>query len=469
VSPETAPRYRFGPRDRRGLVLGLRTGQVVALAVAGAVAVGLVRSVRGGLGVALALVALGIIAAVCGIPVRGRSIDEWLPTASRFVADVALRRKTSVVREHPSVGAPAGPGPFSLLEVTDVESEEIRGAFGAVHDRRRGTWTAVLSLGTEQFALLAEEERIRRVAAWAGVLAAVAGHAGGIHRLQWIERTLPDRGERFQLHLDEFGVAAGDETDSAPSARRSYASLLNTEASASLRHELFLACTVRANGDARAILAAEVAHLDERCRAAALPVDGVLSSGGISSLIRRSFDASPSAAPASWPWPMALDASWSSVRTDATVHATYWIAEWPRTDVSSDFLLPLIVGSGERRTITVTMSPIPPVRAQRRAEHARTSSSADAELRRRHGITTSARRAREFDAVARRENELAEGHAAFRFSGYVTVTSTGTGELERSCARIEQAAALSRVELRRLFGAQAEALAYGLPIGRGCA
>ena len=38
------------------------------------------------------------------------------------------------------------------------------------------------------------------------------------------------------------------------------------------------------------------------------------------------------------PWPMAMEESWSAVRVDGMVHATFWVAEWPRTEVRSDFL-----------------------------------------------------------------------------------------------------------------------------------
>ena len=199
-----------------------------------------------------------------------------------------------------------------------------------------------------------------------------------------------------------------------------------------------------------------------------IPVDGVLSCRRLAALVRRGFDELPSPPAAAWPWPVAAEVSWSAVRTDGTWHATYWVAEWPRSDVSSDFLLPLLVGCEERRIGRVVMAAVPPQRAMRAAEHARTSTTADAELRRRHGFATSARRSREHEAVARREGELAEGHAAYRFSGYVTVTGRQRrSSSRRACARVEQAAALAAVELRRLYGAQGEALTFTLPTGKG--
>ena len=68
----------------------------------------------------------------------------------------------------------------------------------------------------------------------------------------------------------------------------------------------------------------------------------------------------------------------------------------------------------------------------------------------------------------RREHELAEGHGAFRFSAYITVSAPSPGGLEQACRRTEHAAALAGLDLRRLYGTQAEAFCCTLPVGRGC-
>jgi hypothetical protein len=70
--------------------------------------------------------------------------------------------------------------------------------------------------------------------------------------------------------------------------------------------------------------------------------------------------------------------------------------------------------------------------------------------------------------VLRREVELADGHAAFRFSGYVTVSAADPAALEPSCEALERAAAACHLELQRLYGNQAEAFCCSLPVGRGC-
>ncbi len=221
---------------------------------------------------------------------------------------------------------------------------------------------------------------------------------------------------------------------------------------------------------ADAVLARELASLERRLQEAGVRVEGALSLPALCQALRRGFEPGPPQGPAPRrPWPQRVTAGWSTAAVDRLAHRTYWVAEWPRSEVGPDFLLPLLLSAGERRAVSVVMAPVPVRLAVRAAEHARTSATADAELRARHGFALSARARRQAEAVVQREAELAAGHVAFRFSGYVSVTASDEAALERSCARVEQAAALSRLTLRRLDGHQGEALAVCLPVGRGCA
>jgi hypothetical protein len=251
------------------------------------------------------------------------------------------------------------------------------------------------------------------------------------------------------------------------------------------------------------VLLREVAALGRRLEEIDVDVDGALSPEQLYAIFRRPNEADPmltrsgmpspaspptvSASPigarspeqeqeqeqeqergrgASWPWPMSVESSWGYVRTDATFSATYWIAEWPRVEVGPDFLGPLLLGP-VRRTTAVVMEPLSPSQATRQVERARTADLADAELRRRGGFLSTARRESEAALVARRESELADGHASFRFSGYVTVTATSLALLDEACDGTEHAAGQARLELRRLYGEQERAFAYTLPLGRG--
>jgi len=143
------------------------------------------------------------------------------------------------------------------------------------------------------------------------------------------------------------------------------------------------------------------------------------------------------------------------------------VAQWPLTEVPPDFLVPLMLMVPSVRTVSVTMEAVDPRRAAREVEAALTSGAADDELRRRVGFLSTARRRRQAAGTAQREQEMADGHADVRFSGYVSVAAPGRTELEAACSEVEHAAAQARLDLRRLYGQQEEALTFTLPIGRG--
>ena len=173
------------------------------------------------------------------------------------------------------------------------------------------------------------------------------------------------------------------------------------------------------------------------------------------------------AAVAAHPWPMAVDAAWGCVRVDGTWHTTYWVAQWPRIDVGPDFLAPLLLLPDVRRSVAVTMEPVPPLVAARQAEQARLAVDADDELRRQGGYRITARRRRAQVGLVRREAELADGHADYRFAGYVTVTADDRTDLDEACRLVEQAAGQAGLVLRPCYGEQASAVAATLPFGTG--
>ena len=164
---------------------------------------------------------------------------------------------------------------------------------------------------------------------------------------------------------------------------------------------------------------------------------------------------------------MALDEQWRHVRTDSGVHAVYWIAEWPRFEIDPGFLQPVLLGGTARRTLSLTMTPVPTGRAMRDIRRARVEHAADAATRVRTGrMEDEAHRAEAAD-VARRESDLVAGHADLRFVGLLTVTADTEADLDAACVATEAAAAQGMCEVRRLAGQQAHAfLAGALPLAR---
>ena len=505
-SPRTMSRvrYRFAALERRGVIAGWRAGQVGAVAVGLVLAVLSVRSRPSLSGVFVAVVLVGASVVLAFWPIAGRTGEQWLPVVVRWAwagmtghrfqpapgpahgTTVALDRDTGgTVPRTVAVRPPHPPtSVFDGLHLTDGPAVDDGSGMGVVCDDRAHTVTAVLALRGHSFALLGPAEQDDRVAAWARVLASLARDGSAVHRVQWVETCLPDDGGAVRAHLRDHGVL----DDAAPAAR-SYRALLDEASPVTRRHRVLVAVSVHRGRSARAVrgaggglagalevLAREVVAVASTFESVDVGVDGVLDgpalSGALSEALRPAPDGvatTPDTGCGSGgPWPMGTEAGWDTVRTDGTWHATYWVAEWPRVDVHPDFLGPLLFAP-LRRTLSVVMEPVDPVRAARQVAQARTAGLADGELRRRNGFLTSARHTRERQSVDERDVELADGHAQFRYTGYLGVTADSRDELTGACAALEQAAGQARLEVRRLFGQQDGALLCLLPLGRGLA
>jgi hypothetical protein len=496
-------RYRFGPLERRGLIGSLRATQVIPMAVSLAVAVVLMRTLPGGAGVFAALGIVLAVAVICFWPLSGRSAEEWLPIAAAHVwrgangrhkqfsaAPTAGAQTSDSGRPEPAVALPEAAAGLELLPAP-FRGETV----GVVKDARARTYTAILAVRVTSFGLLDRAEQEGRQAGWGAVLSSLPREGTPVSRVQWVERTVPADGDEIGRYLGEAWDRDAAAIDALP--MRSYLDLVSAAPAVTRDHELFVCLQIdakkawrqikRAGGksgpDAAAseVLLRELEGLAERLGSADVQVIGALRPGMLASAIRVAFD--PWSRPglarlaAADPdregldegaaWPTGSETSWAIYRADGAIHATYWIASWPRTDVGAAFLSPLLLHAQVVRSIGVTIEPISPLRAIREVEASRTTDLADQELRGRFGFVETARRRRLSEATSRREEELADGHAAVRFAGYVTVSARTPEELERNCSEIEHAAQMARLELLRLYGQQEEAFTYTLPLCRG--
>jgi hypothetical protein len=133
------------------------------------------------------------------------------------------------------------------------------------------------------------------------------------------------------------------------------------------------------------------------------------------------------------------------------------------------FMSALLNPSGVVRTVAVSFEPLAPERSTREVEAAITRDRADREVRQRLGQGETARQRQAHEAALRREAELAAGHGEVRFSGFITVSGRDEDELRRGCQETLQHAAVARLDLRRMYGQQAEAFTFTLPLARGLA
>ncbi len=481
-------RFRFGHLAPGSALGGLAWRQLTVLVAGGVWFVLSLHLVGDAAGAGLGLAGAAVAAVSALVPFAGRTASEWAPV----VAGHTVRRITGRTRfraAEPQAGRVSGRNPRcdlpSHLKDVRIIGVPVNGdEVGAISDR--GGLVVVLRVDLAPFALLDVGDKQRRVAGWGSVLAQLGRAGSPVERIQWVERTAAQP-------VDEIGRYLG-EAVALPVSHRSVASymtLVDEAAPVSREHEVLLAVRVthrRAGRLARKagggdeglarVAIREASALVQQLSQMEVGVAGALTPRMLARAIRLGFDPEiitprgtadepEVGVSAGLPGPIATHEGWGLYRADGSLHVTYWVAEWPRTDVGCDVLMPLILAEDARRSVSVVMEPRDPARALKEAENARTQEVADEDLRDRAGFLTSARRRRQQEAISRREVELADGHGAYRFVGYVTVSAPSEDELEESCAAVEQAAQRAGCELRRLWGEQATAFAGTLPLCRG--
>jgi hypothetical protein len=485
--------YSFGPLERRGIFGGVRGGQVAALATGVLTAIIVLDRAPSAGGALIAMVACVVAAAAAFAPLGGRTVQEWAPVAVWF-AGRRLRRRHRF--RSPVVGAglllrgggelqPApAVAPQALRDVRIAAVDHRERAIGALSERTGRRLTAVLACRVAAFSLLDHEAQERRLARWGLVLSGSGGTA--IRRLQWIERTAPAQG-------DELARWVHSERDPAVPLRgtamiESYLELISSSTRVTQEHEVLLAVQVdgrRVRERGRDAVARALVEQTERVaqglEAAEVTVLGALSPGQLARALRTAFDPFARAELATLEaadrerdglseanaWPLGAREAWDHYRSDGAVHATYWIGAWPRINVSPMFMDALLGHSGAVRSVAVTFEPLATDRSTREIEAAVTRDRADRELRARFGQSETARQRQAAEATMRREAELAAGHGEVRLSGFVTVSGRDREDLHRACGEVLEHAARARLELHRLYGQQAEAFAFTLPLCRG--
>jgi hypothetical protein len=430
-------------------------------------------------------------------PIGRRTAGEWAPVAGSY----AVRRLSGRVRfrsraplngsaatglhlRRPVLGraTPDPPPSFRGLRISEAAYRDR--TVGILTSARGRRSVAVLACRVIAFTLLDVAAQERRLSRWGLVLSGAAGTP--ISRIQWVERTAPAQG-------DELARWVAAERDPAVPLRGtpmidSYLELIGTTTKVTQEHEILVAIEV----DARRVrdrgkdaplqaLIEQTERVAQGLEAAEVTVLGALSPSQLSRALRTAFDpyarselaALETADPQhgqlaeAAAWPLGAREAWDHYHSDGALHATYWIGGWPRVDVSPMFMDALLGRSSAVRTVAVTFEPLPPERSTREVEAAVTRDHADRQLRHRFGQSETARQRQATEATARREVELAAGHGEVRLAGFVTVTGRDADDLRRACAEVHEHAARARLELHRMYGQQADAFTFTLPLCRG--
>jgi hypothetical protein len=498
---EQARTFRFSPLDRTGLLLGL-SGVQCALVAAGIFASGLL--LDAGAPFLVVLAPTVALSAASFVRWNARPVHEWAPVIARFAfLRVGGRRRWNapipLLTGSPVDGRREPALPPFLRGLTIVDAGPVTWSpssrhvgVGVIRDRARGTVAGIIPVHGREFSLLERGEQERLLHLWGDALAGFCAERGRVSRVQVTEWAAPaGLGEHERFMANHAGVVRNE------AALESYRELLSEAGPMTVAHEVLVTVTVDprrvSNGRARAgtehdgvvqALLEELRLVSMRLEAATLVVGAPLSPPQIAEALRLRLD------PACRPQfetrsaslaelvglvsrysavPLAALINWDHLRTDGSLHRTYWVAEWPRLDVGPNWLEPLLLHGAGVRTFSLHYEPVPPSRAQRRIDRDSTRLAADEEQRARAGFRIGARHRRAQTAVAEREAELVAGYAELEYAGFVTVTAPDEDALAIACASYEQAAAQAGLELRALDGRHDLGVVCALPLGRGLA
>ena len=102
-------------------------------------------------------------------------------------------------------------------------------------------------------------------------------------------------------------------------------------------------------------------------RSADLAPSGWLTPGQIAVILRSAYDPAIAATlerhgqlgqSLATAGPVAVNESWSRLRTDSAHHAVLWVSEWPRSLVYPGFLSPVLLSTGIQRSFSLLCTPL---------------------------------------------------------------------------------------------------------------
>lgn len=405
--------------------------------------------------------------------VRPRGRAPHPQRSPRISADDRRRRKlgTRAVESPAPEQLPPELGRLRF-EATTLDGSEA----GLVAERvgRRRLLTAVVSVtGGDRFVFSGPDEQAAQISQWGEVLKSMAAEGPGLRRLQWVERATPQP----STVQSDWSTAAMDQVSTEE--WDDYQSLHASIGTAAIHHDVYLGAQVEtetSGADALSEATSELAQLCEHLVAIGLR-PRVLSRRGVAAVLRQWADPTTAERLALWgegsiPTTQAGPASrlvgYDTVRTDGYVHRVGQIAAWPRIDVGTEWMYPLLATAvpGSVRTVSMHLEAVSTEQAFAEVRDARTTGGMAQRKRDEKGMITTEEEERRVDEARSRERELTRGFRQHRIAGLVMVSSPAEETAARAWRFAERKATECHLDLRELHARGHEGWAATLPLCR---
>ncbi|GAB3249188.1 SCO6880 family protein [Arthrobacter pigmenti] len=352
------------------------------------------------------------------------------------------------------------------------------------------------------FALDSDDEQVNRTESFSDVLTALSSQAG-IEFVQLTDQTSVISGKRIlDFYRDKGAKAPVADVDGTgpvpmsgnninPFASKGYENLVSG-AKGIVQHEGWvvvvlnrkkLAATIKSQGGGVAgfmgVAAGTISDITDLLAPTGTVVKHWMSGRQMASCIRRSTDPAAAVevsersgsfagvAPSS-AGPMVMVPEWNRLITDTGHHRSWWVSEWPRKRAKLGFLSKLIFAGDFRHTVTLIARPYPAKAAMREVTASMSDYDSGIKIQEKTGRPVSRAQKLEGTDLTLREVQLNDGFGAMKLGGYVSVSAFTEDEMERQSTKLSNAAAAAQLELRCLYGQQAEGfVASAMPLGRG--
>ncbi|WP_426518773.1 PrgI family protein [Diaminobutyricibacter sp. McL0618] len=497
LADEGAPRVRFAARERRGVILGLT---VLQLLVVGA-AVGILLSTlfinSNALWVMLPIIALIVFFALATyrrepvlviVAQAARYAHRSITGQTVFRRDIWARvtlASLEVGHAHLAATTPIVASRFLLPgALGDVQIIQIPGAGAFIYNARGRLASVTVRVGSRAWAL---RDRGTQEAAYDGFVEWLSS----LENLPGVrETTIRIRVDRASSNeLRDYLMVREVEFDPQVSAelRQEYWALTQAASKRSMGFTNYITLTFDTgllNGAIRdagkgltglaSVLKERVAGIETSMEHARLTPAGWLTSADLDELLalsadpvaattRREQDAASGALPA--PPVMGIDEGWDALRVDESWHQTFWVAEWPRTDVRTGFLEPLLYAGDATRVITLQVRPVATHKALAQLNRAQSDMETAATIRLKLQSRVPLTHLREEEELAVREHDLVDGFGDVQYRGFITISAESKDSLAKARTDIEQASHPARLVLASMSGQQAAGFVTGaLPV-----
>ncbi|MGO4594844.1 SCO6880 family protein [Leifsonia sp. 2TAF2] len=486
LTDEGAPRVRFAARERRGIFLGLTFLQLVVIGAAVAILIATLLINPNAFWVMLPLIAVVVFFALATYrrePVlviaaqAARYAYRSLTGQTAFRRDVWLRvtmASLNVGQAQVAAVAPVVTSNFLLPgALGDVQVVQIPNAGAFVYNARGRLAAVTVKVGSRAWAL---RDKGTQEAAYDGFVEWLSS----LENLPGVrETTIRIRVDRASSNeLRDYLVVRQNEHDPQVTAelREQYWALTQAASKRSMGFTNYITITfdtaalnsaIRDAGKGlvgiAAVLRERVAGIETSMEHARLTPAGwltsdeldelnALSADPVAAATRREQDSNVVSAPSPV---MGIDEGWDALRVDESWHQTFWVAEWPRTDVRTGFLEPLLYAGDATRVITLQVRPVTTHKALAQLNRAQSDMETAATIRMKLSSRIPLTHLREEEDLAVREHDLVDGFGDVQYRGFVTISAESKDALGKARTDLEQASHPARLVLASMSGQQA--------------